>query len=136
TLPFAILMRMKQQVTVLQTILAMATTFATCSLAYGFENHDVWQKVEGNRRLSAINGSSFAESDAEVQIKGGGFLIESDGKTLLKTDLAEIKPESRSLLFVRAQPECQHIFLLLGSAAVSCKSVKTGLRPGEEAIVA
>jgi hypothetical protein len=94
-----------------------------------------WQRVESKMRLAAREDAQYEVDGSDVRLKAGALMLDAFAPVTLKLPLATVQPKARSLVFVRARPGCEHVFVLLGNAPVTVGRHRTMLSTGEEAVI-
>lgn len=108
-----------------------------CYALDGQESHsEAWQSINAHRKLTASSACEFNETADGAVLKSGALMVDSKNAYSIRSNLAVVAGSNGSLLFARILPDCEHVFVLLGSAKLIVGNHTTSMRAGEEAAVA
>lgn len=118
--------------------IALMTALSLCtslSPVLGDSGEDGWLKVENHMNIAAEESALFSLSGNQIEVKNGSVLLEPKSDVIVRTPQSLIHAARKSLVLIKAQEGCEHIFVLLGPAKVIVGKHGTHLKSGDEAII-
>jgi hypothetical protein len=117
-------------------LVILAAVSVCCTAVDAFaDDRSAWTRVDEHYKLATAPPTKYSVDGSHMDVTAGVALVQPIESMVVATPNAEVHVNRNSLVYVRITPNADHVFVLLGNAAVHVGKHSSTLSSGEESTI-